>query len=44
MIGPDGVITLPLVGDVRLVGMTREQAREELTSRLRPYFTYPGRS
>jgi polysaccharide export outer membrane protein len=41
VIGPDGVITLPLVGDVRLAGMTREQARGELTSRLRPYFTHP---
>jgi len=41
VIGPDGIITLPLVGDVRLADMTREQAREELTSRLRPYFTHP---
>jgi polysaccharide export outer membrane protein len=41
VIGPDGIITLPLVGDVRLANMTREQAREELTVRLRPYFTHP---
>ena len=29
------------VGDVQLAGMTREQARTELTTRLRPYFTHP---
>jgi polysaccharide export outer membrane protein len=41
VIGPDGIVTLPLAGDVRLAGMTREQARVELTNRLRPYFTHP---
>ena len=41
VIGPDGIVTLPLAGDVRLAGMTREQARVELMNRLRPYFTHP---
>jgi polysaccharide export outer membrane protein len=41
VIGPDGIVTLPLVGDVRLEAMTREQARAVLTERLRDYFTHP---
>lgn len=41
VIGPDGVITLPLVGNVRLEGMTREQAQSVLTARLKDYFSSP---
>lgn len=41
VIGPDGIITLPLVGDVYINGMTREEARSVLTTRLKDYFTHP---
>ncbi len=41
VIGPDGMITLPLVGDVFLNQLTREQAQAALDRRLREYFSHP---
>lgn len=41
VIGPDGMITLPLVGDVFLNQLTREQAQAALDRRLRDYFSHP---
>lgn len=41
VIGPDGMITVPLVGDVFLNGLTREEAQRELDKRLRQYFSNP---
>lgn len=42
VVGPDGRITIPLVGDVRLEELTREEAVAELSERLRAYFTWPA--
>lgn len=42
VIGPDGIVTLPLVGDVYINGMTREDARSVLTKRLEDYFSHPA--
>lgn len=41
LLGPDGVITLPIAGDLRLSELTREEARQMLEQRLRPYFRQP---
>jgi len=41
VIGPDGIITLPLVGDIFVNGMTREEAQGVLQKRLSEYFTSP---
>lgn len=41
VIGPDGIITIPLIGDVFLNGLTREAAVEEITGRLKEYYTHP---
>lgn len=41
VIGPDGMITVPLIGDVFLNGLTREQATQELTRRLSAFFSHP---
>jgi polysaccharide export outer membrane protein len=41
VIGPDGVITVPLVGDVNLNGLSREEAQAILVTQLKNYFTEP---
>jgi polysaccharide export outer membrane protein len=41
VVGPDGKITVPIVGDVFLSDMTREESLEVLHQRLRMYFTRP---
>ena len=41
VIGPDGVVTLPLVGNVRLHGLTRDEAQALLQKRLEEYFSQP---
>jgi polysaccharide export outer membrane protein len=41
VVGPDGKITVPLVGDVSVGDMTREAAAQTLDLQLRVYFTNP---
>ena len=41
VVGPDGRITVPLVGDVLLNDLTREDALKVVDERLRDYFTRP---
>jgi polysaccharide export outer membrane protein len=41
VVGPDGKITVPLVGDVFLNEMTRESALQAVGQRLREYFSRP---
>jgi polysaccharide export outer membrane protein len=41
VVGPDGKITVPLVGDVLINEMTREAAVQALDERLRVYFSRP---
>lgn len=41
IIGPDGIITVPIIGDVFVNDMTRDQARHVLNQRVRGYFTEP---
>ena len=41
VVGPDGIITIPLVGDVFINGMTREAAHKFIHQRLLDYFTSP---
>jgi len=41
VVGPDGKITVPLVGDVSINDMTREAAVQALDERLRVYFSRP---
>jgi polysaccharide biosynthesis/export protein len=41
VIGPDGIITIPLIGDVFVNGMTREEAQSVILKRLLDYFTTP---
>jgi polysaccharide export outer membrane protein len=41
VVGPDGIITLPLIGNVFLNGLSREEAQKVLDTRLREYFSSP---
>jgi len=41
VIGPDGVISVPIIGDVFLKDMTRDEAQRTLDQRVRDYFTEP---
>jgi polysaccharide biosynthesis/export protein len=41
VVRPDGKITLPLVGEIYVVGMTPVQLQTELTKRLEPFVTVP---
>ena len=41
VVGPDGIITIPLVGDVFINGMTREEAQLAVRNRLLDYYTNP---
>jgi polysaccharide export outer membrane protein len=41
VIGPDGKITVPLIGDVFINNMTREESLAVLQQQLRQYFTNP---
>lgn len=41
VVGPDGIITIPLIGDVFVSGMTREEAQTVIRKRLLDYFTNP---
>ena len=41
MVGPDGRITVPIIGDIALSERTREEGRHLLEQRLREYFTAP---
>lgn len=41
VIGPDGIITLPLVGDVFIHHLTREAAQGAIRQRLQEYFKRP---
>src|SRR5579875_3320430 len=38
-VGPDGKITMPLIGSVLLAGKTREEAQETITSALSKYYS-----
>jgi polysaccharide export outer membrane protein len=40
-VGPDGQITMPLIGPMRLTTMTREEAAGNIGERLRRYYTAP---
>ncbi len=39
VIGPDGRITLPLVGPIKLANLTREEAGQKIIDVLSPYYT-----
>jgi polysaccharide export outer membrane protein len=41
IVGPDGKISVPLAGEIRLADQTREEGRDLVTQRLRTYFTQP---
>lgn len=40
-VGPDGVVSLPLIGDVRIQGLTLDEARVEIAQRYRAVLTDP---
>jgi polysaccharide export outer membrane protein len=41
VIGPDGIVTLPVIGNVYINDMTRDEAQIALTKALKNYFTSP---
>ena len=41
VVGPDGKITMPLMGVVAILDLTREQAQTEIDRRMRTYFARP---
>ena len=41
IVGPDGIITLPLIGNVYLNGLSRSEAQKVLDIRMREYFSAP---
>lgn len=40
-VGPDGKVTVPLMGVVTIADLTREQAQSEINQRMRTYFARP---
>lgn len=42
VVGPDGMITVPIVGDVLLTDLTREAALKQIEQGLRNFFTLPS--
>src|SRR6266481_728844 len=38
---PDGMITLPLLNDIRVVGLTTKQLQNQLTEQLKPFVSEP---
>lgn len=42
VVGPDGMITVPIVGDVLLSDLTREAALKQIEQGLRNFFTHPS--
>jgi polysaccharide biosynthesis/export protein len=42
VVGPDGLITVPLVGPMRINTMTRDEAAGTISMALKPYYTYPS--
>lgn len=41
-IRPDGVISMPIIGDVRAAGMTTDALAQRITERLKPYIANPS--
>lgn len=41
VVRPDGKITLPLVNDIQVVGLTTKELQELLTEKLKPFLTVP---
>lgn len=41
VVGPDGAITVPIVGEIALAENTREQGRNLIEKRLRGYYSHP---
>jgi polysaccharide export outer membrane protein len=41
IVGPDGKISVPLLGEISLADRTREEGRDLVTQRLRTFFTQP---
>ena len=41
VVRPDGIITLPVVGDIHVVGLTTKQVQDLLTEKLQPVVTEP---
>ncbi len=41
LVGPDGVITIPRIGNIAVSGLTREQAAEKITIALSKYYKRP---
>lgn len=41
IIGPDGTITLPVAGSVKIADMTREEAAVAIMNAMRPFYTDP---
>ncbi|PKK92257.1 MAG: hypothetical protein CVV64_02255 [Candidatus Wallbacteria bacterium HGW-Wallbacteria-1] len=41
VVGPDGKISLPLIGDVKAQGLTRTELQQEIAGRFKSYITEP---
>lgn len=41
-IRPDGVISMPIIGDVRAAGLTTDALAQRITERLKPYIANPS--
>ena len=42
IIGPDGLITVPLLGSMKINAMTREEAASSIGNAYKPFYTYPS--
>lgn len=42
VVGPDGLITLPLLGTMKINAMTREEAAGNISKSYKPYYTFPN--
>jgi polysaccharide biosynthesis/export protein len=41
VVRPDGKITLPLIDDIRVVGLTPQELQELITEKLKPFISLP---
>ncbi|MCX7919720.1 MAG: polysaccharide biosynthesis/export family protein [bacterium] len=41
VVGPDGTISMPLVGEIAVNGLTKQEAREKITTKLKKYIKEP---
>jgi polysaccharide biosynthesis/export protein len=42
IVGPDGIVTLPYAGGIKVLNLTRDEAAKEITTKLTPFYRDPS--